>query len=188
MSIRMDLKLATADRHEALDRAFSGFALASRSGYEAFLRAHAAAVFPLEERLEALGIHQWLPDWPDRRRRAALAQDLQTLGLSKPEPLWLPAIDTRGIAGAVYVLEGSRLGARFLARHVLASEDTSLHAATAYLTHHAELPLWPTFVAALDQLDPAQIPDLRTAALQVFDVFANAAQLYRPALTEDAPA
>lgn len=188
MSIRMDLKLATADRHEALDQAFAGYALATRSGYAAFLRAHAAALFPLEERLESLGIAQWLPDWPDRRRRDALAHDLAQLGLSRPAPLAVPAIDVRGIAGAAYVLEGSRLGARFLARHVLASEDSSLHRATAYLTHHADLPLWPTFVAALDQLNPNELPDLRTAALQVFDVFAEAAQRYRPALIENAPA
>ncbi|GAB7129574.1 biliverdin-producing heme oxygenase [Silvimonas sp. JCM 19000] len=180
----MDLKLATEDRHEAVDRAFSGFALATRSGYEAFLLAHAAALFPLEERLEALGIGNWLTDWPERRRREALAADLAQLGLSRPAPLAVPAIDVKGLAGAAYVLEGSRLGARFLARHVLAGEDHSLHAATRYLTHHAEQPLWPRFVEKLDQLPADSVPDLRTAALQVFDVFADAAQRYRPAVIE----
>ncbi|MGH1557740.1 hypothetical protein ACRAWD_07640 [Caulobacter segnis] len=49
-----------------------------------FLSASAAALSPLEQALERAGVADWLPDWPARARRAALAQDLAALGLSAP--------------------------------------------------------------------------------------------------------
>ncbi|WP_283150014.1 biliverdin-producing heme oxygenase [Silvimonas soli] len=183
MTTRIDLKLATADRHEALDQAFAGFAITTLPGYTAFLRAQAAALFPLEARLETSGVSRLVPDWSKRTRRAALAKDLSTLGLNTPPAIEIPAIDPEGLAGAVYVLEIVRQSARAQARHVLAADDPQLHAATTYLTYNEELPLWTSFAEQLDQIDADHFPAQLTAARQVFDVFLAAAQHFHPQRT-----
>ncbi len=113
-SLHFYLRQETRADHAAVDTAFAAFDLASPGDYGRFLTAH-ARVLPRAEALTNPGA--LLPDW--RGRQEALRQDLEVLGLPEPEPLpfELPA----GIAprwGAVYVLEGSRLGGAVLARTV----------------------------------------------------------------------
>jgi hypothetical protein len=52
--------------------------------------------------------------------------------------------------GVVYVLEGSRLGAKVLVRRLLASPDLQKTRAMRYLRHGEGLPLWRTFVERLE--------------------------------------
>ncbi|MBB5193522.1 heme oxygenase [Silvimonas terrae] len=180
MTTRIDLKLATADRHEALDQAFSGFALTTLPGYSAFLNAHAAALLPLEARLEAADVQRKVPDWAARSRKAALLRDLAHLGLAVPGALDIPAIDPDGLGGAVYILEILRQNARSQLRHVEAATDPRLHAATHYLADHQDMPLWNSYTTWLDQQDAARFPAMLTAARQVADVFLLAAQRHHP--------
>jgi heme oxygenase (biliverdin-IX-beta and delta-forming) len=180
MTTRIDLKLATADRHEALDQAFSGFSLTTLPGYSAFLNAHAAALLPLEARLEAADVQRKVPDWAVRSRKAALLRDLTQLGLCVPAALDIPAIDPDGIGGAVYMLEVLRQNGRNQLRHVEASADARLHGVTAYLADHHDMPLWNSYTAWLDEQDAARFPAMLTAARQVADVFLLAAQRHHP--------
>lgn len=149
ISRRERLRAATSDTHAAIDAMASSWRLQTAAGYGAFLSASAAALTPLELALERSGVGDWLPDWPLRARRAALAADLAALGLTPPEfaPAEIPSLAFG--AGVLYVLEGSRLGARFISRRVQAA-DPGLP--LAYLTHGQGEDFWRSFLTWLDAI------------------------------------
>lgn len=149
ISLRDHLRAVTTDSHAALDAAVAGWRIETPRGYGAFLAASAAALTPLELALEHAGVAAWLPDWPRRARRDALARDLAALGLKAPAVAPVAVPDRDFAAGLLYVLEGSRLGARFLVRQVRAA-DAGLP--LAYLTHGEGQDLWRSFVAWLEAL------------------------------------
>lgn len=118
---RLLLRTATAPAHQRVDAAFGGFDLATRDGYTAFLRAQAEAFLPVEAAIDrtialAAGL---IDDWPQRRRGDALRADLADLGHQPAAIAAVPDIASRdALLGAIYVLEGSRLGGTMLARRV----------------------------------------------------------------------
>ncbi|MBY8822390.1 biliverdin-producing heme oxygenase [Sphingomonas colocasiae] len=114
MPFHRRLREATRDEHDAVDRAFGSLGLESRTHYARFLRAH-ARILPAVER--AADPATLLPGW--RGRTADLAADLAALDIATPESLpfsGLPGAAARW--GAIYVIEGSRLGGAMLARGV----------------------------------------------------------------------
>lgn len=145
-SLRDRLRAATSESHAALDAQVAAWRIETTVGYGAFLSASALAIAPLERALERAGVAEWLPDWPGRVRRTVLAKDLAALGLETP-PFATALVPSQDFgAGLLYVLEGSRLGARVLARQVSASgHDLPL----AYLTQGEGDDLWRTFLAWL---------------------------------------
>lgn len=149
ISLHERLRAATTESHAALDARVSGWRIGTPLGYGAFLSASAAALAPLELGLERAGVADWLPDWDHRARRDALARDLAALGLDAPSSR-AAAVPSRDFgAGLLYVLEGSRLGARFLARQVRAADaDLPL----AYLTHGEGGDPWRSFLTWLDSI------------------------------------
>lgn len=174
-SLRHRLKTATADHHERVDAAFSSFDLESLDGYRAFLCAHLRVVHPLESALEAAGIDRLIHDWAKRQRRHALLADLHALGdnrVAMPSPLDMqPSLGW--CLGACYVLEGSRLGGRLLARRVAAANPT---APLNYLAHTDTTPSWPGFLDEFEQaarLQPWQ--ELLAGASDCFDLFVTVA-------------
>lgn len=174
-SLRQRLKAATAGQHERVDVAFSSFDLESIKGYCAFLGAHLQVVHPLEVVLEAAGIDRLIHDWANRQRRHALMADLHELGenrIALPAPLVVEP--TPGwCLGACYVLEGSRLGGRLLARRVAAANPA---APLNYLAHTDTSPSWPGFLEEFEQsarLQPWQ--ELLAGASDCFDLFVAAA-------------
>ena len=145
--LRERLRGATASDHEALDGLAAGLDFDSVSGYGRFLYASAAALTPLELALERAGVESWLPDWSSRTRRKALARDLAAMGLTPPDLSVHPTPERPFGLGLLYVLEGSRLGARFLARRVLqARPDLPID----YLTHGDDANLWRSFLTWLE--------------------------------------
>jgi heme oxygenase len=141
------LREGTRDAHEALDGLFARFDLSDAAGYAAFLSAHAQALLPLEAALDAAGADRVMPDWPARRRGALLIADLAALGIAPPAPGTVPPLDSpAAIAGALYVVEGSRLGGKFLARQV--ASDLSKH----YLSPHQASGMWTKLLAQIDTL------------------------------------
>ncbi|MFC3608777.1 biliverdin-producing heme oxygenase [Stutzerimonas tarimensis] len=150
-SLRDRLRQVSAEWHDQVDQVFSSFPLDTPEGYCRFLEAHARALLPLEEGLEARGIERLLPDWHGRRRRFVLAQDIETLGGSVPSApaLELPQGDA-WLWGAAYVVEGSRMGSRMLGKRLQDSDRSWAHPALGYLCHRLDTPLWPAFVKRLD--------------------------------------
>ena len=111
MSARTALRSATAAEHERVDALFGGYDLGSEAGYRRFLRAQAAAFLPMEATIDRSDVRALLPDWGERRRGRLLLQDLAALGENVPAPVEAPELTTsEALLGAVYVLEGSRLG------------------------------------------------------------------------------
>jgi heme oxygenase (biliverdin-IX-beta and delta-forming) len=175
--LRERLKQATAAAHRALDARFGAFDLTTRPGYLRFLEASAAALTPLEDALERAGVQEIFEDWPLRSRRAAIAADIARLGGAiRP----LPDIGTfnrNQVVGAMYVLEGSRLGAQYLLKTVLAAASPAIAGSTRYLRHGADQRLWPSFLDALACVivAPGEEAEIISGARQAFAAFATAA-------------
>jgi heme oxygenase len=112
MSFVQMLRAATAADHDRVDARFGGFVLDDEADYRRFLVAHARALPAVEI---ALAADFGLPAW--RRRTDLLASDLAGMGQAMPVPLAFAA-DGAARWGALYVIEGSRLGGQLLARGV----------------------------------------------------------------------
>ena len=179
------LRAATAHAHEAVDAAFGGYDLSDRDDYTRFLSAHAAAMVPLEAALDAAGAEAVTPDWGTRKRGHLILADLAALGAS-------PVADGTGqgieasiasdgadlaptLAGILYVVEGSRLGGRFLSRQVPAGFPKS------YLDAHQQSGNWAKLLASIDQIlyDEGRTETAIDAALETFVLFERAGRNWR---------
>ena len=116
----MRLRIATMTAHERLDAIISvqGF-FESRVGYVNYLRATLRVRGAIEACLDASDAESAFPAWPTRRIAGALHADLADLGADDEQNVTAMACPFRlaGVApilGALYVLEGSALGARLL--------------------------------------------------------------------------
>lgn len=162
------LREGTRARHEALDQ---GLALTTgdidRDAYLSYLRALLGWLEPLEARL-------WRLDWPDSLQACARAgksawirADLTAAGDASPVPQCpdaprLHAADAYAL-GVAYVVEGSQLGGRFLARQLA---DVSPALPLRYLRGYGEQvgPMWKAFLNHLDTA--AGGPEQEARALQ----------------------
>lgn len=176
MSLRSALRAQTADCHAEVDKLFGTFDLSITGQYRAFLRAHARVVPAAENALEDAGIVRLLPDWPERKRTQQLFADIRELGDRLPELLPPPALHGEAaLWGALYVLEGSKLGGAVLARSVLARSVPD-HLPSRYLSPQAPKGAMRTF---MDRLDASGVDDSAaiSAARGIFDLFLKAGQL-----------
>jgi len=170
---RWILRNATAGTHARLDALVEAQSFTRRAGYESFLTASAQALSAAEHMLEASGVAALVPDWPSRRRMPALEADLAGLGVRLPAPLETPAAPygRDAMLGALYVLEGSRLGARVLLKRAQDSADPAIAANTRYLSHGAGARLWQTFLETLEA-DPSLAAHPEAAVRAAEETFA----------------
>jgi heme oxygenase len=182
-SVRETLRAATADLHAAIDARFAPLIGAGAAGYREFLGASAAAIVPLERALGAANVRRILPDWAQRARTEALLADLADLQSEPPAEQALAAVPDMSTEafqfGVLYVLEGSRLGARILLRHVQQDGDPRVRSATRYLRHGEGGGFWRGY---LDRLEASaavtQDPDGAVAGAQTaFALFGAGAAL-----------
>lgn len=186
------LRAATAHAHEAVDAVFGGYDLTDRDGYTRFLSAHAAAMVPLEAALDAAGAERVTADWGMRKRGDLILADLAALGANRvpaepveaggPSPfdklrasagLGAGAEDALPtLAGVLYVVEGSRLGGKFVARRVPAEFPK------AYLDAHQPSGNWANLLASIDAIlyDQSRTETAIGAALSTFSMFERAGQ------------
>ncbi|MDP1875450.1 biliverdin-producing heme oxygenase [Phenylobacterium sp.] len=174
MTLRNTLRAATRQDHDRVDRLGAAFDLARPADYGAFLQAHAAVLPAFEASLDLAPPEDLPPDWPQRRRAQALAADLAALGLGPAlaaSQATLPTRPTR--LGALYVLEGSRLGGAVLRRALSTAQPA---APDAYLAHGEGLLLWRSFLRWLDNqpLDAEETQAAILGARQVFSAFETA--------------
>ncbi len=174
--LRLCLRSVTAEAHARLDARLGSLDLTGLSGYRRFLEINAAGLIPLEAALTAAGVARLFPDWPMRSREAAILDDLARIG-GRADPLPVPGpLDFGGMLGTMYVLEGSRLGARVLLNTVKHSHDTNVLHATAFLRHGAGQHFWPSFLAILDGHPAADHAAAAVdGALRAFGLFERAA-------------
>ena len=174
MSARFTLRDATAEAHESLDTMMGSLDLSNAADYARFLRIQAAALLPYETALDHAGAAQILADWPAHRRGASLLEDLDALGIPLPKPVAIPSVvGEPDVLGALYVLEGSRLGGKLLEREVPDGMPK------AFLRHEPPL-AWREFVALLEQrlASPVDRAVAVQAATKTFDAFSTAAREY----------
>jgi heme oxygenase len=137
------LRSETAAAHERVDSAFGAYDLGARDSYCLFLAAHARALPQAESMAAAV--------WPSLRRRTPLlAADLAALG--HPVDLAVTTAMECGPAqwGALYVVEGSRLGGGMLAKRVPADWPH------AYLSAVHEPGEWRAIRSAIDSAAEGQ--------------------------------
>lgn len=162
------LREATGAAHARVDALFSRFDLARRDDYAGLLAAHAEALLPVEAVLDRDGADAITGDWPQRRRAGVLQVDLDALGIEVPAPDAEDAVASpAAMAGMLYVLEGSRLGGRFLARSIPDSWPR------AYLGCQQPPHMWRELLEKLDALlyVPEALETAVTAANQTFGRF-----------------
>lgn len=166
------LREATRPLHEMLDAMARGRDLRERTEYAALLLEHAAALAPLETRLELSDVESVLPDWKKRRRRAALGADLAGLGHAFPvfEAPGTPFTRDE-VFGTLYVLEGARLGGDVMARLVAGSMSAAVRSNARYLTHGRASGLWTGFLARLEAAPDLAMASVVAAAEAAFTAF-----------------
>lgn len=166
------MRAATAPEHERVDAAFGGFDLSDRDGYRAFLLAQAQPMATVEAAVDAFDPIATLPDWPDRRRVPLIAADLADLGAPMPSPEPLNLTSTAAALGAIYVLEGSRLGGALLARTV------PMDLPARFIRCPAAPKRWRGLIEVLDRtlVTQAQRDAASSAARAVFDLFWRSAR------------
>jgi heme oxygenase len=173
-SLRERLRSSTAALHARVDHSLSHLLRREHDGYASFLTASAAGLLPLERGLYEGGVSAILPDWAQRARSTVLLADLTMLSLPVPR---LRTLRDKNLFrfeayqfGVLYVLEGSRLGARAILRSRERSGQTG---PTNYLSHGEGQPLWPLFLAQLEASDAAhQDQELAIAgATAAFEMF-----------------
>ena len=176
--LRDILRQATAVLHARLDSDLAVFDFENLMAYRMFLDCTGRALPGIEQDLETSGVETLLPDWPERRRRTALAEDLRGLGLA-PAPLAAGTsqpLSRAQMLGTLYVLEGSRLGATVLARQAETSSSPAVKSNVRYLSHGKGLRFWPSFQCVLNAA--AVSPDEQAAATRsakrAFEIFIRA--------------
>lgn len=135
-------------------------ALHTRAGYAAILKMFYGYFFPLETLLQQQLSPAELPDLSQRRKAAAILHDLAAIGQPAADlPLCrhLPEIKNRTQAlGVLYVLEGSTLGGKMIARMLLKKEDLDLseNAVTFFAGYKEDTgKRWKTFLEVFNQQD-----------------------------------
>jgi heme oxygenase len=144
--------VATSDLHARLDTRLAPLVTqGGDAGYREFLVRSATALLPVEQALHEAEVASLLPDWPQRSRSRALRLDLAALSLQEPSASPVAGVGGEAFQfGMLYVLEGSRLGARLLLAEVEATLSPVSRAATRYLSHGQGLSLWSTFLQRLE--------------------------------------
>lgn len=176
MTVRTQLRAATRTAHERVDAAFGIHDLTDRSAYARFLSAQAAALLPLEQSLTRAGAARMIETWDEHRRAPLLIEDLGALGVALPPPVApTPITDDWELAGALYVLEGSRLGGAMLRRSVPAAFPS------AFLSAAQAPGRWTRFAMSLHQLldSPSRLDAAIATALATFACFEQAADRVR---------
>lgn len=175
MTVRSALRTATAEHHDRVDRLFSSLRLADPADYRLFLLAQAAAHLPIEAAIDAAGAPALLDDWSERRRADLLKADLAAMAVDVPLPESAPPLaDAASILGAIYVLEGSRLGAALLKRSV------SPGLPMQFLAAPQPAGAWRKLLAKLDLFlyEPAELETASQTARHVFERFEKAGRRY----------
>jgi heme oxygenase len=174
MNARAALRAATGDAHARVDALFSRFDLTDEGGYRDFLLAQAEGFLPIEAALDEAKAQAVLPDWPERRRGDLLRADLAALNVTPPEPFSAPSFLSvkAPMLGAIYVLEGSRLGGAVL------KQTVPSHFPRRFLEARQAAGSWRSLLQALDEflIRPNDLDAACQAAVEVFVRFERGAK------------
>ena len=117
------VRAATAEDHKKLeDRLFPFLhTIHSHKQYAQLLNAFYGYIYPVQEKINRFINPAVVPDMNERRNASFIVRDLQHLGIALNTDLCtdLPVINDHPSAmGALYVLEGSTLGGKIIAKTI----------------------------------------------------------------------
>lgn len=155
-------------------------AIATKNDYAQLLKAFYGYFKPLEDAVAPFISPQTLPDWPQRRKASFILNDLSALAdatVDLPRASALPTIQSVPQAmGALYVMEGSTLGGKGIAKMLMKNRSTGLEEAhlqffNGYGDHTG--PMWTTFVNVLNSFsgNEQEVAQMVTAANETFSLF-----------------
>ena len=182
--ILIRLKRDTADLHRQVEDRFRILDPAlTRQGYVQKLERLLGLHQPLEALIEPWGDRLDI-DWDARRKTPLLQADLEFLGKTPaeiaqlPHCKALPVIDDLGaILGCLYVLEGSTLGGRMIARHLAQHLDVAPGQGASFFSSYGEalMPRWRHFQQRLAELATSAVMEDRIvdSARATFTSFGN---------------
>lgn len=172
-TFRFHLREQTKAAHQRLDDMVGP--VGSTERYRAFVAASYAHRQAVEDYLQRVAWSDLSGEWRPTRITALIAQDLVDLGLSRPpvEPLVLSNDIACGI-GVAYVLEGSALGARLIARMAAALGFGASHGARHLAGQERGLGNWRDFLVLVEGLDWIDRDMAAGAASATFDHAARA--------------
>jgi heme oxygenase (biliverdin-IX-beta and delta-forming) len=139
--------------HTRLDRLVNSSCLGDMLRLGRLLTIHYDALTLLVPALERAGAEHVCPGWEGRSRLAALEEDLRALGMRPNTNPAYPVSFAREpeIWGALYAVEGSRLGNRIILRRVMECGSEAERRATQFLAHGLEdRTAWGGFLARLE--------------------------------------
>lgn len=176
--LRFRLRSATADVHAELDAVSdaAGF-FGSRGAYAGYLGATLRARRAIEDGLDAARIEERFPLWPQRRISEALAADIVDLGGSLPgAPTAVPHYSAAAALGALYVLEGSALGAKLLEKRAMALGMTPDFGGRHFAVQTSRDGAWAELLNVMEHaaFDAEAEAECVASALATFDLFSDA--------------
>jgi heme oxygenase len=181
--MRPRLRARVAALHAHLDRAIEASCLGEPLDLRRLLVIHYAALGAIVPALEWAGATRLFPGWNGRSRLSALEADMAELDADPPRRLSirLSFQSEQEVWGALYAVEGSRLGNQVLLRRVAKHGSDLRQRATRFLAHCPDDAVaWPRLVARLEALDYRD-EDFELAALgaeRVFGVYLVTAELH----------
>lgn len=170
-SVLAQVRAATHATHEALD-ALLPVGLRDLRDYRRYL----GALLPLAEWLAQGARGGWPADvsgWEDARRLDCLRADCDALGVTAAPADEASSTDWPHWLGGCYVIEGSALGARLLARHAAGLADThpEVRGARRFLDHITRDPRrWGRFVRLLEALPDGHAGETTSGARDGFAI------------------
>lgn len=166
-SRRWLLRERTTHAHAAVDSAVGGFG--DLTSYKAYLQATAAFRAPIEAGLAAAPWPAALAGWQPNSVSAAIAADMADLGVPAPRLAGpAPALAGDRLYGALYVLEGSALGAKILFRRAQGLGLSADYGARHLAVQSQNLVGWRSFLERLEHIEPFDIDLAVEGALAAF--------------------
>ncbi|HEV7323315.1 MAG TPA: biliverdin-producing heme oxygenase [Ensifer sp.] len=164
---RFELRSRTREGHQQVDAAVG--TLSTLEDY----RHYVARLLPFRIAMEeALRNVAWPDGWNRQPCKIAdtLAQDATDLGLSpmRHPQADLDLADPSALLGALYVLEGSTLGARVLCHRAAALGLDETFGARHLVLMSNDTTRWPSFLSLLDQANDFDVERAANAANAVF--------------------
>jgi heme oxygenase (biliverdin-IX-beta and delta-forming) len=169
--------------HAGLDYVISSSCVGGAIRLGRLLTIHYDALALVVPALERAGAEHVCPGWEGRSRLAALEEDLRVLRARSHRILTHPPSFVREpeIWGALYAIEGSRLGNRIILDRVMEGGSEDERRATQFLAHGLEdRTAWGGFVAQLDDLHyrGEAFEWVVLGAERVFETYLNSAERY----------
>lgn len=173
------LKNQTKKPHQLLEKKLAERIknISNEQDYITLLSLFYGFIAPLEKKIALFSVDNLLSDYGDRRKSAAISDDLTFLGADPSRfslCVDLPDLKhTFDALGALYVLEGSTLGGQIISRMIKDRiKGISDHALSFFNSYgNSTIPMWGKFKAVLDKVPQADQQDVVESAVATFLTF-----------------